>query len=67
MSAKDIIMGQVFPIVGGILSTIMYCSPVKATYTARKNNALGVSAPAEGGKAGHSVKQHDHWPTQWFQ
>lgn len=41
MSAKDIIMGQVFPIVGGILSTIMYCSPVKATYTARKNNALG--------------------------
>lgn len=59
MSAKDIIMGQVFPIVGGILSTIMYCSPVKATYTARKNNALGVSAPAEGGKAGISSRQFD--------
>jgi hypothetical protein len=59
MSAKDIIMGQVFPIVGGILSTIMYCSPVKATYTARKNNALGVSAPAEGGKAEQSGMQSD--------
>lgn len=42
MSAKDIIMGQVFPIIGGVLATVMYCSPVKATYTARKNGALGV-------------------------
>jgi hypothetical protein len=64
MSAKDIIMGQVFPIVGGILSTIMYCSPVKATYTARKNNALGVSAPAEGGKAEHSVLEPDQQPAR---
>lgn len=46
MDAKQIIMGQVFPIVGGVLATIMYCSPVKATYVARKNGALGVSSGA---------------------
>lgn len=35
-------MGQVFPILGGVLATIMYASPVKATFMARKNGALGV-------------------------
>ncbi|KAF8054899.1 APY5 [Scenedesmus sp. PABB004] len=41
MSAKDIIMGQVFPILGGVLATVMYCSPVKATFMARRAGALG--------------------------
>lgn len=50
MSAKDIFMKQVCPILGGVLSTAMYASPVKATYQARQANSLGVSVTNKGAR-----------------
>lgn len=41
-SPKDIMLGTVVPILGGIVAIVMYASPLKATYTARKKQQLGV-------------------------
>jgi hypothetical protein len=43
-SAKDIILGQVFPVLGGVLGIIMFGSPIKAAYRTRLQKAIGVSS-----------------------
>eukprot|EP00775_Hariotina_reticulata_P009134 gene9134-9302_t len=40
-SAKDIILGQVFPVLGGVLGIIMFGSPIKAAHRTRLQKAIG--------------------------
>lgn len=45
MDVKTIVLGTVAPIAGCIMSTLMYASPLKACYTARKTRNLGELNP----------------------
>jgi hypothetical protein len=42
-SAREVVLGTVVPVIGGVVALIMYASPLKAVHTARKQKALGVS------------------------
>lgn len=46
-SPKEVLLGTVVPILGGIVAIVMYTSPLKATYAARKQQQLGVSCSWE--------------------
>lgn len=40
---KEVMLGTVVPILGGLVAIVMYASPLKATYAAKKHQQLGVS------------------------
>lgn len=42
MTAKDVILEVVFPILGGIVGFLMFASPIKAVLRARRERVLGV-------------------------
>lgn len=45
MDAKDVILGTVAPILGCIVSTLMYASPLMAAHSARKARSIGELNP----------------------
>jgi len=53
-SPKDIMLSTVVPILGGIVAIVMYASPLKATYSARKQQQLGVRKDSGGGLSSDS-------------
>ena len=42
MSAQDILLKWVFPLLGGVVGTLMFMAPMRAVLTARKERVLGV-------------------------
>lgn len=43
MSAEDIFLKWIFPLLGGIVGTLMFAAPLKAVLRARRERVLGVS------------------------
>ena len=40
--SKEVLLGTVVPVLGGLVAIVMYASPLKACYTARQQQQLGV-------------------------
>ncbi len=46
--SKELLLGTVVPVIGGVVAIVMYASPLKACYTARQQQQLGVRAADTG-------------------
>lgn len=45
--SKEVLLGTVVPVLGGLVAIVMYASPIKACYMARQQQQLGVRGRRE--------------------